>query len=53
MPTCSIRVDPWWDRWFELHATPKTALKRENAPTIGLQTITASAAMAGGWAGLC
>jgi LysR family glycine cleavage system transcriptional activator len=45
-------LDPWWDRWFEAHQLPQSALKRENAPTIMLQTITASTAMAGGGAAL-
>ena len=45
-------VDVWWDEWFEAHQLPKSALKRENAPTINLQTITASAAMAGAGAAL-
>ena len=40
-------VDPWWDAWFEAHQLPKDAINRENAPTILLQTITASAAMSG------
>ncbi len=45
-------LDPWWDLWFEAHQLPPEALKRENAPTILLQTITASAAMAGAGAAL-
>lgn len=45
-------MDPWWDRWFAVHRLPLDALKRENAPTILLQSITASAAMAGGGAAL-
>ena len=45
-------VDPWWDRWFEAHQLPLSALNRENAPTILLQTITAGAAMAGAGAAL-
>lgn len=45
-------VDRWWDLWFDAHQLPKSALKRENAPTILLQTITAGAAMAGGGAAL-
>ncbi|MGN6157585.1 MAG: LysR substrate-binding domain-containing protein [Devosia sp.] len=40
-------MDPWWDQWFEAYDLPKAALKRENAPTIMLQTITASAAANG------
>lgn len=40
-------MDPWWDVWFETHQLPKSAINRENAPTILLQTITASAAMSG------
>ena len=40
-------LDPWWDMWFETHQLPLDALQRENAPTILLQTITASAAMSG------
>ena len=40
-------MDPWWDQWFERHQLPKTAINRENAPTILMQTITASAAMSG------
>ena len=45
-------VDPWWERWFETHQLPLGALKRENAPTIMLQTITAGAAMQGAGAAL-
>ena len=45
-------LDPWWDRWFEKHKLPVEALKRENAPSIGLQTITASAAISGAGAAL-
>lgn len=45
-------VDRWWDLWFSAHDLPMSALKRENAPTILLQTITAGAAMAGGGAAL-
>jgi LysR family glycine cleavage system transcriptional activator len=45
-------VDPWWDRWFAAHRLPLDALNRDNAPTILLQSITASAAMAGGGAAL-
>jgi LysR family glycine cleavage system transcriptional activator len=45
-------MDPWWDRWFEAHQLPLGALNRDNAPTILLQSITASAAMAGGGAAL-
>jgi len=45
-------VDPWWDRWFEVHQLPISALNREDAPTIMLQTITAGAAMAGAGAAL-
>ena len=45
-------LDPWWDLWFDRHRLPLSALKRENAPTIMLQTITASSAMAGGGAAL-
>jgi len=45
-------IDPWWDHWFERHQLPLSALKRENAPTILLQTIPASSAMAGGGAAL-
>ncbi|HVY51335.1 MAG TPA: LysR substrate-binding domain-containing protein [Devosia sp.] len=45
-------MDPWWDLWFETHQLPASALNRENAPQISVQTITASAAMAGGGAAL-
>jgi LysR family glycine cleavage system transcriptional activator len=40
-------LDPWWDAWFAAHRLPPEALKRENAPTIMLQTITAGSAMQG------
>lgn len=45
-------LDPWWERWFEIHQLPLSALNRENAPSILLQTITAGAAMAGAGAAL-
>jgi len=45
-------VDPWWDRWFEAHQLPISALSREDAPSIMLQTITAGAAVAGAGAAL-
>jgi LysR family glycine cleavage system transcriptional activator len=45
-------LDAWWDRWFEAHRLPLSALDRENAPSILLQTITASAAMVGAGAAL-
>jgi LysR family glycine cleavage system transcriptional activator len=45
-------VDPWWDKWFEVHSLPKSAIDRANAPTILLQTITAGAAMSGAGAAL-
>jgi LysR family glycine cleavage system transcriptional activator len=45
-------IDPWWERWFEAHQLPLSALERENAPTIMLQTITAGAAMQGAGAAL-
>jgi LysR family glycine cleavage system transcriptional activator len=45
-------VDPWWVRWFSEHQLPLSALDRENAPTIMLQTITAGAAMSGAGAAL-
>src|SRR3569832_2336952 len=45
-------LDAWWDRWFAEHKLPLDALDRENAPNISLQTITASAAMAGAGAAL-
>ncbi|HWA19473.1 MAG TPA: transcriptional regulator GcvA [Devosia sp.] len=45
-------VDPWWDAWFDMHGLPREHLKRDNAPTILLQTITAGAAMSGGGAAL-
>jgi LysR family glycine cleavage system transcriptional activator len=45
-------LDAWWDKWFAVHRLPLDALDRENAPNISLQTITASAAMAGGGAAL-
>jgi LysR family glycine cleavage system transcriptional activator len=45
-------LDPWWDRWLDEHQLSHDTLNRENAPTILLQTITASAAMAGAGAAL-
>ena len=45
-------LDAWWDRWFEAHGLPLSALDRETAPSISLQTITASAAMVGAGAAL-
>lgn len=45
-------LDAWWDKWFAVHKLPIDALDRENAPNISLQTITASAAMAGAGAAL-
>src|SRR3569623_2143057 len=45
-------LDAWWDKWFAVHKLPLDALDRENAPNISLQTITASAAMAGAGAAL-
>ncbi|MEQ1771273.1 MAG: LysR substrate-binding domain-containing protein [Devosia sp.] len=45
-------LDPWWDEWLEVHQLPKSALKRENAPIISIQSITASSAMAGHGAAL-
>jgi len=45
-------LDAWWDKWFAVHQLPLDALDRENAPNISLQTITASAAMAGAGAAL-
>ncbi len=45
-------LDLGWDRWFARYGLPPDALKRENAPTFELQTITASAAAAGAGAAL-
>lgn len=45
-------LDRGWDRWFEHYKLPADALKRDNAPTFELQTITASAAAAGAGAAL-
>jgi LysR family glycine cleavage system transcriptional activator len=45
-------LDPWWDDWLNAHQLPIAALKRENAPTITLQSIAASSAMLGQGAAL-
>lgn len=45
-------TDRWWNMWFDTHGLPRDALEREDQPSIMLQTITASAAMAGHGAAL-
>lgn len=45
-------MDPWWDEWFKAHKLPIDKLDRKHGASIGLQTITASAAMAGHGAAL-
>jgi LysR family glycine cleavage system transcriptional activator len=39
--------DPWWVSWFKRYDLPLAALETQTAPSLGMQALDASAAMAG------